>query len=93
MLSRARRQDLLDHDSVEQILRHEIASVLRKMDLSHEEEEDIERLGYSLVDRIVLGPISEALVCVEIRVSQGGLGDDRALSASEAPPSEMKNKR
>jgi len=77
---------------VEQILRHEIAGVLRKVDLSPEEEEDIERLGYSLVDRIVLGPISEALVCVEIRVSHGGLGDGRALPASETPPSDMKHK-
>ena len=86
---RARRQEnLLDQVVVEQILRHENASVLRKMDLSPEEEEDITRLGYSLVNRIVLGPSSEALVCVEIRVSQGGRGVDRALVTSEAPPSE-----
>jgi hypothetical protein len=78
---------------VEQILRHEVSSILRKMDLSPKEEEDIERLGYSLVERIVLGPISEAMVCLEIRVSQGGRGVDRALSASEAPPSKMKPKR
>jgi hypothetical protein len=78
---------------VEQILRHEVSSVLRKMDLSPKEEEDIERLGYSLVDRIVLGPISRAMVCVEVRVSQGGRGVVRALSASEAPPSEIKHKR
>ena len=90
---RARRQDLLDQVVVEQILRHAVASILRKMDLSPKEEEDIERLGYSLVERIVLGPISEVMVCVEIRVSQGGLGVDRALSASEAPPSKMKPKR
>jgi len=86
-----REEDLLDHDSVEQILRHEVSRVLRKMDLSHEEEEDIERLGYSLVERIVLGPISKAMACVEIRLSQEGRGVDQALSASEAPPSEMKH--
>jgi hypothetical protein len=76
---------------VEQILRHEVSSILRKMDLSPKEEEDIERLGYSLVDSIVLGPISAAMACVEFRGSYGGLGVDRALSTSEAPPSEMKH--
>jgi len=93
MLSRARRRDLLDHDSVEKILRDEVSRVLRKIDSSPEVEEDIERLGYSLVDRILLGPISAAMACVQTRVSHEGRGVDRAVWTSEIPSSEMKHNR
>jgi len=78
------RQDSLDHDLVEQIRCHEVSHVLRKIDLSPQEEEDIERLSYSLVAKLLLGPISEAMAHVKIRVSQGegGQGGDRAVPTS-----------
>lgn len=92
MLARARRQTP-DRDSPDKIRRHEVSRVLRKMDLSPEEEEDIERLGYSLVNKIVLGPISEAMACVEFRVFYGGRSVDQVLSTSEAPSSEIEHNR
>ena len=57
----ARRIDLLGQDSAEQIRRHEVSRILERMDLSLEEEEAVEQLSYSLVAKLLLGPISEAM--------------------------------
>jgi hypothetical protein len=55
------RPDLLGQNLAEQIRRHEVSRILEKMDLSPEEEEAVERLSYSLVVKLLLGPISEAM--------------------------------
>ena len=56
-------------DSAEQIRRHEVSRALKKVDLSPEEEEVIERLSHLLVARLLLDPISEAMSHAEIRAS------------------------
>jgi hypothetical protein len=66
-------------DTAEQIRRREVSRVLRKMDLSPDEVEGVERLSCTLVRRILLGPISEAMACVEKRASRGGPGGDRSF--------------
>ena len=83
MLARACRPDLLGQDSAEQIRRREVSRILKKMDLSPEEEEAIERLSYSLVTKLLVGPISEALTRAEIQVSHKERGVDRAVSTSK----------
>lgn len=94
MLSRARRQDLLDHrDSAEQIRRREVSRVLRKLDLSPEEVAGIERLGCALVDRIFVGPIAEAMARLEKRTYQGGPGGDRAILTSGTSPRRIAHKK
>jgi hypothetical protein len=57
------------------------------MDLSPEEEQAIERLSYSLVAKLLLGPISEVMAHTEdkIRAAHRGRGVDRVVSMSEAP--------
>jgi hypothetical protein len=56
------------------------------MELSPKEEEAIERLSYSLVTKLLLGPISEVvLACAGMRASHGGLGVDRTGSTEQAP--------
>jgi hypothetical protein len=84
VLPRAHRRTP-DRDSTEQILRHEVSRALKKLELSPQEEQDIERLGYSLVAKLLLGPISEVMARVEIRASQGEgrQGGDRAIPTSE----------
>ena len=57
----AGRPDLLGRVSAEQLRRREVSRILEKMDLSPEEEEAVERLSYSLVAKVLLGPISEAM--------------------------------
>ena len=52
-------------DSLEQIRRREVNRVLKKMNPSPEEEEAIERFSHMLVAKLLLGPISEAMACVE----------------------------
>jgi glutamyl-tRNA reductase len=94
MLSRASRQNLLDHrNSAEQIRRREVSRVLRKLDLSSEGVEGIERLGCALVDRIFVGPIAKAMARLEKRTYQGGPGGYRAISTSGTSPRGMAHKK
>ena len=60
-LPTAHRLDLLGRDSAEQIRCREVSRILEKMDLSPEVEASVERLSYSLVAKLLLGPISEAM--------------------------------
>lgn len=69
MLPRARRPDLLGQDSAEQIRRREVSRILKKMDLSPEEEQAIERMSYFLVANLLLGPISKVVARAEIQAS------------------------
>ena len=46
-------------DGAERIRRHELSRALGKMDLSPKEEEAVERLSRSLVNKLLHGPISE----------------------------------
>lgn len=48
-------------DSAEQTRRREVARVLEKINLSLEEEQIIESLSYSLVAKLLLGPIPGAV--------------------------------
>ena len=84
VLSPVRRLDLLGRILAEQIHYREMSRALGKMDLSPEEEEVIERLSYSLVTKLLLGPISEIMVRAEIRIFHKGHGVDRNVSTSKA---------
>lgn len=64
-----RCRHLLGHDSYEQIRCYDVSRFLRKMDLSPEEEQGIEQLSYSLVAKLLLGPISEVMVNTSMRLS------------------------
>jgi len=46
-------------NGAEQIRRHELSRALKRMELSPEEEEAVERLSHSLVNKLLHGPISE----------------------------------
>jgi len=46
-------------DEAEQIRRHELARALKRMELSPEEEADVERMSHSLVNKLLHGPIQE----------------------------------
>ena len=46
-------------DGAEQIRRHELARALKRMDLSPEDEADVERMSHSLVNKLLHGPIQE----------------------------------
>jgi glutamyl-tRNA reductase len=46
-------------DGAEQIRRHELTRALEKMELSPEEEADVERMSHSLVNKLLHGPIQE----------------------------------
>ena len=46
-------------DGAEQIRRHELARALKRMDLSPEEAASVERMSYSLVNKLLHGPIQE----------------------------------
>jgi glutamyl-tRNA reductase len=46
-------------DGAEQIRRHELARALERMDLSPEEAASVERMSYSLVNKLLHGPIQE----------------------------------
>jgi hypothetical protein len=69
-------------DSVERIRRHEVSRALKKVNLSPEEAEVIERLSRSLVGKLLHGPISEVLARAEVEISCGGR---RNLEASCGP--------
>jgi glutamyl-tRNA reductase len=47
--------------TAEVIRRHEVSHALKKMDLSREEEQTVERMSRSLVDGLLRGPISDAV--------------------------------
>ena len=47
--------------SAEDVRRYEVYRALKRMDLSCEEEEVVERMSRSLVDRLLRGPISDAM--------------------------------
>jgi glutamyl-tRNA reductase len=46
-------------NGAEQLRRHELARALRRMELSPEEEADVERMSHSLVNKLLHGPIQE----------------------------------
>jgi glutamyl-tRNA reductase len=46
-------------DGAEQIRRHELARALSRMELSSEEAASVERMSYSLVNKLLHGPIQE----------------------------------
>lgn len=46
-------------DGAERIRQHEVSRALRKMDLSPEQEEAVERMSRSIVNKLLHGPISE----------------------------------
>jgi len=46
-------------DGAEQIRRHELARALERMELSPEEAASVERMSYSLVNKLLHGPIQE----------------------------------
>ncbi len=58
-------------DSAEQIRRHEVSRALKKVDLSPEEEEAIERLSRLLVGKVLHGPISRVMARAEVEISSG----------------------
>ena len=62
----------LGQDSAEQIRRHEVSRTLKRIDLSPDEEEVIERLSHSLVGKLLHGPISKVMARVEGEISFGG---------------------
>jgi len=49
----------------EQIRRHELSRALKKMDLSPEEAEAVERMSHSLTNKLLHGPISELKALAE----------------------------
>jgi glutamyl-tRNA reductase len=49
----------------EQIRRHELSRALKKMDLSPEEEAAVERMSYSLMNKLLHGPIAELKALAE----------------------------
>ena len=61
VLPRAGCPDLLGRVPAEQIRRHEVSRILGKMDLPPEVEASVERLSYSLVAKLLLGPLSEVM--------------------------------
>jgi len=67
MVLRRAYSQALDQDSAEHIRRCEVSGALRKMYLSPEEEQAIERLSYSLVAKLLLGPISEVVARAKSR--------------------------
>jgi glutamyl-tRNA reductase len=83
MVLRRAYSQALDQDSAEQIRRREVSGALRKMYLSPEEEQAIERLSYSLVAKLLLGPISEVVARAGIQGSCREQGADRAVSTSK----------
>jgi glutamyl-tRNA reductase len=59
-------------ESAEQIRRREVSRALRKVDLSPEVEEVIERMSRSLVGRLLHGPISRVMAHAEVKISSVG---------------------
>ena len=59
-------------DSAEQIRRHEVSRALKNVNLSPEEEEEIDLLSRSLVGKLLHGPISRVMARAEAEISFGG---------------------
>ncbi len=80
--STLRRPDVptgVGRGSAEQIRRGEVSRTLKKMDLSPEGEEAVERLSHSLTGELLRGPISEVMKRAGIEFSPfGGRGPGRA---------------
>ena len=74
VLPSTRRPDLL-----EQIRRRDVARLLRKLDLSPEEEEAIERLSYSLVAKILLDLVPKVTAHAESRTTLEERGEKLAV--------------
>lgn len=83
---RTRRLGLLGQDAVEQIRHREVIRALRKMNLSPKEEKIIERLSYTLVAELLLGPVSEVMARAEIQLFHRGRTVDRTMSKSKMHP-------
>ena len=52
-------------DGADKIRRHELSRALRRLDLSAEESEAVERMSHSLVNKLLHGPISELKALAE----------------------------
>jgi glutamyl-tRNA reductase len=78
--SKGRRSNEGGQDSVEQIRRREVSRALKRINLSPEEEEAIERLSRSLVDKLLFGPSSSVMARAEAEIS---FGDDEACVKRE----------
>ena len=61
----ARRHDPLGHHPAERIRRDQLSRVIKKLDLSSEGEEAVERLSYSLAASILLNLVPEVMACAE----------------------------
>jgi len=70
-------------DGAEQIRRHELSRALKKMDLSSVEEESVERLSHSLVNKLLHGPIAELKALAEAGSPVDGVEVRRRLLALE----------
>ena len=68
-------------DTVERLRRHEVSRTLKKVNLSPEEEEVIDRFSRTLVGRLLHGPISEVMERTEAELSF------RSRTGTEAPRS------
>ena len=82
-------------DSVEQIRRHEVSRALKKVNLSPEEQEVVDRFSRSLVGRLLHGPISEVMERAEAELSFRGRpnqksprGLERHVGADKTPRAE-----
>jgi glutamyl-tRNA reductase len=67
-------------DSAEQIRRKEVSRALKKVDLSPEEEEAVERMSRSLVGRLLHGPISRVMARAEVDLERPNLVTQRYRS-------------
>ena len=70
-------------DGAEKIRRHELSRALKRMDLSPEEAEAIERMSHSLVNKLLHGPISELKALGEAGHPLGSAEVRRRLLALE----------
>jgi len=80
-------------DGAEQIRRHELSRALKKLDLSPQEEESVERLSHSLVNKLLHGPIAELKVLAEAGYPVEGVEVRRRLLALEGIEVELHRTR
>lgn len=80
----------LGENSAERIRHREVSRTLKMLDLSPEEEEAIERLSYSLVAGLLLGPISEITARTKVRTSHKERSVDRAPNPNGVPESKWR---
>jgi glutamyl-tRNA reductase len=66
--------------SAEQIRRREVSRALRRVDLTPEEEEAVERMSRSLVGRLLHGPISRVMARAEVDLARPNLVTQRYRS-------------